>query len=177
LQVCSQLKQTLKLPVVLDVAALDRQEVDGEAPVRLELDGVRLKTGLKLLLDQVNLTYHVVAEDNLLIITDKEGSEDPLDRIWSALQALHRDVHEARDTLDEIVVVAEGGADAGPMVRKPTIIEEMPGFIEPPDRKDEPARPKSEKPDAKPRDQGSPRGSSKRSSPSHVPLSSKRRSF
>ena len=72
--------------VVLDRAALIRQEVQPEDTVELELDGVRLKTGLKLLLDQVGLTYHVVTEDNLLVITDREGSEDPLDRVWSEVR-------------------------------------------------------------------------------------------
>jgi len=72
-QVCAHLKQTLKAAIVLDLAALDRQEVEPEDPVQLELEGVRLKTGLKLLLDQVGLTYRIVAEDNLMIITDREG--------------------------------------------------------------------------------------------------------
>ena len=72
-QVCLHLKQTLGVPVVLDIAALDRQDVDADDTVQLELDGVRLKTGLKLLLDQVGLTYQVVPDDNLLIITDRAG--------------------------------------------------------------------------------------------------------
>src|SRR5262249_29251432 len=85
-------------------------------------------TGLKLLLDQVGLTAHVVAEENLLVFTDREGSEDPLDRIWSDLRALHRDVHDVQDALDELSerlgVAKENGE--GPRVRKPTIIEDMP---------------------------------------------------
>jgi hypothetical protein len=127
-QVCAHLRETLKVPVVLDQAALKRQEVEPEDTVQLELDGVRLKTGLKLLLDQVGLTAHVVAEDNLLVLTDREGSEDPLDRIWTDLRALHRDVHDVQDALDELTellgVAKENGE--GPRVRKPTIIEEMP---------------------------------------------------
>ena len=87
-QVCAHLKETLKGPVVLDLAALDRKNSEPEDTVQLELDGVRLKTGLKLLLDQVGLTYRVVAEDNLMIITDQEGAEDPAERIWSELRAL-----------------------------------------------------------------------------------------
>ena len=73
--------------MVLDLAALDRKSVEPETPVQLELDGARLKTGLKLLLDQVGLTYHVIAEDNLMIITDQEGSEDPAEKIWAELRA------------------------------------------------------------------------------------------
>ena len=82
-EVCAHLKETLKAPVVLDLAALDRKSAEPDDTVVLELDGVRLKTGLKLLLDQVGLTFRVVAEDNLMIITDQEGAEDPAERIWA----------------------------------------------------------------------------------------------
>ena len=112
--------------MVLDLAALDRKSVEPGDTVQLELDGVRLKTGLKLLLDQVGLTYRVVAEDNLMIITDQEGSEDPADRIWAELRALHRDLHAVQDAVDDLgdYLGVQGGE--GPRVRKPTIIEEMP---------------------------------------------------
>lgn len=125
-QVCLHLKQTLGVPVVLDLAALDRQEIDPDDTVQLQLDGVRLKTGLKLLLDQVGLTYHVVPEDNLLIITDKEGSDDPLDRVWTELRSLHRDIHHVQEALDNLSESVYVEADDGPRVRKPTIIEEKP---------------------------------------------------
>src|SRR5262249_28179550 len=65
--VCEYLRKTLKAPVVLDRAALDRLEIEPEDEVQLQLEGVRLKTGLKLLLDQVGMTYQVIAEDNLLV--------------------------------------------------------------------------------------------------------------
>jgi hypothetical protein len=125
-EVCRHLGRVLRAPVVLDRAALDRQELKPEDTVQLELEGVRLKTGLKLLLDQVGLTYRVVPEDNLLIVTDKEGSEDPLDRVQAELKAIHRDIHDIQDALDylrEDLGLEEGG----PKMRKPTIIEEMPG--------------------------------------------------
>ena len=120
------LRDTLKGAVVLDLAALDRKSVEPDSTVQLELEGVRLKTGLKLLLDQVGLTYRVVAEDNLMIITDQEGSEDPADRIWAELRALHRDLHAVQDAVDDLgdYLGVQGGE--GPHVRKPTIIEEMP---------------------------------------------------
>jgi hypothetical protein len=124
-QVCAQLKETLKGAVVLDLAALGRQDVEPDDPVQLELDGVRLKTGLKLLLDQVGLTYRVVAEDNLMIITDREGSDDSDDRIWSELRALHRDLHALQDDVDELRDYLGDDREGG-RVRKPTIIEELP---------------------------------------------------
>lgn len=125
-QVCAHLRQTLKAPVVLDLAALDRQEVEPQDAVQLDLDGVRLKTGLKLLLDQLGLTYRIVAEDNLMIITDAEGSDDPTSRIVSELRALHRDLHELQDAVDDLRDYLGDERGEGPRVRKPTIIEEMP---------------------------------------------------
>ena len=111
---------------MLDLAALDRKSVEPETPVQLELDGVRLKTGLKLLLDQVGLTYQVIAEDNLMIITDQEGSEDPADRIWAELRAFIATCTPCKtpSTISSDFLGVEGGE--GARVRKPTIIEEMP---------------------------------------------------
>jgi len=172
-QVCAHLQQTLKAPVVLDLAALDRQTIEPDDTVQLELDGVRLKTGLKLLLDQVGLTFHIVAEDNLLIITDKEGSEDPADRIWSELHALHRDLHDLQDAVEELRTYVGGEKGEGPRVRKPTIIEEMPDHL-------------GEKPGVVPEKPGhaveKPEGPSStspgtRPSPSRIPLSGRSRTL
>jgi hypothetical protein len=174
-QVCAHLKQTLKIPVVLDLAALGRQDVKPDDPVQLELDGVRLKTGLKLLLDQVGLTFHVVPEDNLLIITDREGSEDPLDRIWAELRALHRDLHDVQDAVDGLTDLVGGEKGDGPRVRKPTIIEEMPGT----DReKPEVGREKPEDSGKKPNGARSPApATGSRSTPSRIPLGGWHRSL
>ncbi len=166
LQVSAHLKQTLKIPVVLDIAALARQEVDPDDTVQLDLDGVRLKTGLKLLLDQVDLTYHVVAEDNLLIITDRQGSEEPLDRVWNEMKAMHREIHDLQDALDQLMdsLVVEKGD--GSRVRKPTIIEEMPE-IEGPKAQD--PREKPEESSKKPKGERRP-DPAPRSPTSRVPL-------
>ena len=124
--VAQQLSRELGLPVVLDLAALDRLDVKPGDAVRLELQGVRLKTGLKLLLDQVGLTYKVVAEDNLLILTDKQGSEDPIERVMAEIHELHRDIHDVQDALDEVRELTGLSGVDGARMRKPTIIEEMP---------------------------------------------------
>jgi hypothetical protein len=124
--VATRLGRELAAPVVLDLAALDRLDIKPDETVKLELQGVRLKTGLKLLLDQVGLTYRVVPEDNLLILTDKEGSEDPLDRVVAELRELHRDIHDIQDTIDELREASASPAGEGAKVRKPTIIEEVP---------------------------------------------------
>lgn len=125
-EVAKQLGRSLNAPVAIDRAALDRQGLKIDDAVQLDLQGVRLKTGLKLLLDQLDLTYKVVPEDNLLVITDATGSTDPLDQVITEVKTLHRDVHDIQDALDEIRAALGLDAEGGPRMHKPTIIEEMP---------------------------------------------------
>ncbi|MCA1686255.1 MAG: hypothetical protein LC745_09810, partial [Planctomycetia bacterium] len=101
-EVARHLGRTLNAPVAVDRAALDRMGLKVNDEVQLDLAGVRLKTGLKLLLDQLDLTYRVVPEDNLLIITDETGSADPIDHVLSEIKALHRDLHAVQDAVEEI---------------------------------------------------------------------------
>jgi len=154
-EVSQRLGRELGAPVVLDLAALERLDIKPEQTVKLELDGVRLKTGLKLLLDQAGLTYRVVPEDNLLILTDKEGSEDPVERVLAELRELHRDVHDVQDTIEELRENAGLAGAEGARVRKPTIIEEMP---EEPGQKPEqaPSLKPSPRPDSGPKPPGNP---------------------
>jgi hypothetical protein len=144
-----KLSHDLGGPVVLDLAAVERLDIKSEDSVKLELDGVRLKTGLKLLLDQAGLTYKVVPEDNLLILTDKEGAEDPIERLASEVHELHRDVHDIQDSLDEVRDLTGLQGAEGARVRKPTIIEELPEHA---DQKPKegltPATPPSQAPDS-----------------------------
>jgi hypothetical protein len=123
-EVARRLSADLGGEVVLDIAALDRLDVKKDDTVELALKSARLKTGLKLLLDQVDMTYRTVPEDNLLILTDVEGSEDPLDRVWSELTSMHRELHDVQDALDDLFDLQESGG--GLQFRQPTIIEELP---------------------------------------------------
>lgn len=136
------LRKMLKAPVVLDLAALDRLGITPEANVELEIEGVRLTTALKLLLDQVGLTYHVVPEDNLLILTDVDGAEDRYDHILAELKALHRDLHDLQDTVDEMFDTL-APIEPPATIQKPTIVEEIPievkqGESSPPAKHDPP---------------------------------------
>jgi hypothetical protein len=124
-EVARHLSRALHAPVVVDRAAIERLGLKADDEVQLELDGVRLKTGLKLLLDQLDMTFKVVPEDNLLIFTDPKGSDDPSDRILVEMKALHRDFHDMQDALDEIRSSLGTDEDGGPKMRKPTIIEEL----------------------------------------------------
>lgn len=129
-EVARRLTADLGGQVVLDLAALDRLDLKPEDAVELELKGVRLRTGLKLLLDQVELTYRLIPEDNLLILTDDEGAEEPLDRVWSELSHLHRDLHDVQLMVeylyDQSGADAETPQDGEPRLQQPTIVEEMP---------------------------------------------------
>jgi hypothetical protein len=149
--VCQYLRKELRAPVVLDIAALERQELRADDQVQLQLEGVRLKTGLKLLLDQVGLTYQVVAEDNLLILTDTHGSTEPLERLVSEVQALHRDIHDLQDAVDDLTKALGLGEDqGGAKVRKPTIIEELPGETKPGEKTQPPGSGTTDRPRSRP---------------------------
>ncbi len=100
-EVANDLGSRLDAPVVLDLGALDRLGLTSADTVRLELDGVRLKTALEILLDQVGMTYRVIPEDNLLLLTDAWEADDRDAQILDELQALHRDVHDLQDLVDE----------------------------------------------------------------------------
>jgi hypothetical protein len=128
--VAEYLHQYLHAPVVLDKAALDRLDRTPDDTVALQLDGVRLKTSLQLLLDQVGMTFRVVPEDNLLILTDRSGSTDRLDQALSELRSLRTDVRDLEEMVDSLlqVIVPE---DSGAEIRKPTIIDEPPGGEKP----------------------------------------------
>lgn len=99
-EVVAFLRELLKAPVVLDRAAMARLDITENDTVQLELDGVRLKTALPLLLDQLAMTYRVEPEDNLLVLTDPEGANDRIDRILVEIERLHDDVHDLQDTVD-----------------------------------------------------------------------------
>lgn len=101
-EVVDHLHRALNAPVVLDLGALDRLELTPQDTVQLDLRGVRLKTGLKILLDQVGMTYRVFPEDNLLLLTDALEADDRYARILDEIRSLHRDVHDLQDAVDEL---------------------------------------------------------------------------
>jgi hypothetical protein len=149
--VAAYLRRELRANVVLDLAALDRHELKPTDRVRIDLDGVRLKTGLKLLLDQVGLMARVVPEDNLLLITDKAEADETIDRVLEEVQALHRDLHAVQDDVREIRDMISIPVEEEPAAkaRNPTIIEEMPaeeGKAKPKDAEKKRERPSRSRP-------------------------------
>jgi len=112
------LARALNAPVVLDVAALDRLDLTPEDTVRLDLKGVRLKVGLKLLLAQVGMAFRVEAEDNLLVLTDPGESGDPAERGLAEIKELHRDIHDLRDAVDDLRDLVEEDLGVEPETKK-----------------------------------------------------------
>ncbi len=149
-QVSVRLSRSLNAPVAIDRSALDRLGLKINDEVQLTLVGVRLKTGLKLLLDQLDLTYKVVPEDNLLIITDEAGSSDPADRVLAEIQSLHRDIHAVQDALDDLRTDLGLDGEGGAKMRKPTIIEEKPADAAEPRKPPREMPPSSAQPRSRP---------------------------
>jgi hypothetical protein len=123
--VADQLRHDLSAQVVLDLAALKRLNLDETATVKLDLKHVTRSTGLRLLLDQVNMTFRVEDDDNLLILTDGQGAADPLERLEARLDDLHREIHDLQDAVEEVYQTVAPD-EGGPVLRSPTIIEELP---------------------------------------------------
>jgi hypothetical protein len=96
----------------------------------------------------------LIAEDNLLLLTDSTGSSDPVDRVLTEVKALHRDVHDLQDAVDDILEsLGLDGDPGGAKMRKPTIIEELPETTSKPAETPEPAPsglPPSERPRSRP---------------------------
>ena len=102
LDVQKYLSETLGLAVVLDLAAMDRLDVEPDDTIQLNLKGARLKTGLKLLLDQLGMTYRVEAEDNLLILTEPAQAGEPAEKALHELKVIHQEMHDLQDAVDDL---------------------------------------------------------------------------
>jgi tetratricopeptide (TPR) repeat protein len=63
------------IPIYVDPIGLQESEKTEQSPVKLNLEGVPLKRSLKLMLNQLNLTYTV--KDGLMTITSKEAKDQP----------------------------------------------------------------------------------------------------
>jgi hypothetical protein len=65
------------IPIYVDIKALSEAGVNLQSPVILDLDGVPLKTSLRLLLKQIGLAYCV--RDGVLIVSSEEGVAEELE--------------------------------------------------------------------------------------------------
>jgi RNA polymerase sigma factor (sigma-70 family) len=75
------------LPIYLDPTGLQETDKTASSPVTLSLEGIKLKTTLRLMLKQIGLGYYV--KHGLLIITnlDDEDYKDAIQPDWRAREA------------------------------------------------------------------------------------------
>lgn len=70
------LSQTVDIPIVLDVRAMDDIGLGGDTPVTRQLSGISLRSLLKIVLNDLELTYTV--RNEVLMITTREAEESQL---------------------------------------------------------------------------------------------------
>jgi RNA polymerase sigma factor (sigma-70 family) len=71
----TQSRNDTGIPIYVDPVGLNEAEKTMTSPVQLDLEGVPLKTTLRLLLKQLGLTYWV--KDGLLMITSESSEDSP----------------------------------------------------------------------------------------------------
>jgi hypothetical protein len=71
--VINQLQEEYNIPIQIDVRELETAAIGIDAPINVSLHNISLKSGLKLLLDPLQLTY--IIRDEVLIVTTQEGAD------------------------------------------------------------------------------------------------------
>lgn len=88
-QVVAALQDDYQIPIQLDVPALDNAGIGPDEPVSIKLQNISLRSALRLLLKQLQLTY--VIENEVLTITTPEEAES---RLLTC-------VYDVRDLIDD----------------------------------------------------------------------------
>jgi hypothetical protein len=74
--VITYIKERHKIPIQLDTAALDTAGVTTDSPVTIDVEGISLKSAMRLMLKSIELTYTV--RDEVLLITTPEEVDNAL---------------------------------------------------------------------------------------------------
>lgn len=74
-EVASQLSEDYNVPVHLDVPALDNAGLGPDERVNIKVRGVSLKSALRLMLKQLQMTY-IIANETLILTTPEEAEAD-----------------------------------------------------------------------------------------------------
>jgi RNA polymerase sigma factor (sigma-70 family) len=80
------------IPIYVDRKAIDESEVNLQSPIAIDLEGVPLKTTLRLMLKQLGLAYCV--RDGVLIVSTEEGIAEELEQ--AQLELEKQDMEESR---------------------------------------------------------------------------------
>src|SRR5262249_5994045 len=79
--VVDYLKDLHGIEVQLDLKALGDEGIAMETPVTLKMKGVSLKTGLRTMLDRIDLTY-VIRDEVLMITTPSRAADELTTRVY-----------------------------------------------------------------------------------------------
>lgn len=75
-EIVNDLKMKWDIPIVIDVKALSEASVTADQPISIQLPKVTRKSGLKLILEPIELTY--VVRDEVLVVTTQEEAKRAL---------------------------------------------------------------------------------------------------
>lgn len=129
-EIVNDLKMKWDIPIVIDMKALSEASVTADQPISIQLPKVTRKSGLKLILEPIELTY--VVRDEVLVVTTQEEAKRTLFTCFYDLRdlitAVEEDELRARKLFGEAAPAAEtkptakespktdqaGGADVKP---------------------------------------------------------------
>ena len=80
-----QLRSMTGMNIVADLGALAAEGVSLDLPINLKVDNISMKSALKILLDQLKLTY-VVQDEVLKITTDRGARGKLVQKVYSVAE-------------------------------------------------------------------------------------------
>src|SRR5690606_36203616 len=93
-----------QIPIVLDARALDGVGIGADTPITALIEGVTLRSALRLMLEELALTF--VARDDVLLITTCEEAETRLSAtafvVRDLIDAPYRGDRDANDLIELI---------------------------------------------------------------------------
>jgi len=124
-EVIDYVQQSTRIPIIIDTRGLDDAGITSDTPVTVHLRGVSLRSALRLMLRELDLTYRI--DDGLLIITTPEEAENKSSvRVYPVADLLHpprpslfsarNDVSESYDELIELItstIAMDSWSDVG----------------------------------------------------------------
>ena len=81
-EVAAFLRETYKIPIIIDKRALDDVGLGSDTPVTISLRGISLRSLLRLMLRELDLTY-VVRDQVLKITTPEEAENELIKRVYA----------------------------------------------------------------------------------------------
>jgi len=94
-EVVDFIRESLQIPITIDTGALDDAGMTTATPVTLHLNGVPPRSALRIMLDELDLTY-IITDEVLLITTPEEAENQPKVRVYPVA-----DLVRIRDDADD----------------------------------------------------------------------------